>query len=217
MNWPKLIYFAVLAIALIGSFTTYKDRRYILFIPLIAFSLGIEIVRALIEKESKLHNPILLTIVIVEYLLLSLIITNFLKSSLKRNVILSSIIILIPVFVIVHLTLIDKGGAYKYFNNMIVGVFICIWTILYLFESAKLNDEFEITKNPMFWISLGNLLFYSGSFFSYGFGSYMVSNGNSELGDTIFWIARILNILLYILYFIGFLCLRTHKSYSSQS
>ncbi|HYE55557.1 MAG TPA: hypothetical protein VD996_11960, partial [Chitinophagaceae bacterium] len=63
----------------------------------------------------------------------------------------------------------------------------------------------------MFWISLGNLLFFSGSFFSYGFGSYLESKERLATANTIYMIARILNILLYILYFIGFICLRKKK------
>jgi hypothetical protein len=106
------------------------------------------------------------------------------------------------------LVLVPRSESYKYLDLMIESPFLCAWTILYLFETVKQEEEFEVTRNPMFWISLGNLLFFSGSFFSYGFGSYLAAKGNTHAADIIFWIARVLNILLYILYFIGFLCLR---------
>ncbi|HYF32642.1 MAG TPA: hypothetical protein VD993_16065 [Chitinophagaceae bacterium] len=148
---------------------------------------------------------------IVEYALLSYIISNFIQSFRKRLVIRSSILVLIPLFIVIELTIADKSLTYKYLTLLIESPFVCVWTILYLFETAKQDHEFEITRNPMFWISLGNLLFYSGSFFSYGFGSYLNSKGNEDMANTLLWIARILNILLYILYFIGFLCLRKKK------
>lgn len=217
MEWPKIIYYAVLVIALAGSFLGYRDRRYVLFIPLIALSLAIEIIREFVDRGSPLDTATLLFMVIVEYSLLSLIISNFIQSRIKRKVTISSVFVMIPLFIILQVTLISKNSSYHYLNQMIAAPLLCVWTISYLFEAAKHDEEFEITKSPMFWICLGNLLFYSGSFFSYGFGGYLSSKGSKDTANTIFWIARILNILLYILYFIGFLCLRKRKSYLLRS
>lgn len=215
MSWPKIIYYLVLVIAFAGSLRSLKDRKYILFIPLIGSVLAVEILRDIIDNTT-IDKAILLFGVIVEYLLLSWLIANLIHSNTKRRIIIFSIFVLVPVFIAMQLTLIANNEAYQYLNQMIEAPFICAWTVFYLFETAKNDEETDITRNPMFWISLANLLFYSGSFFSYGFGSYLVSKGSKQ-AQSIFWIARILNILLYIIYFIGFLCIRKEKLYLSRS
>lgn len=215
MNWPKIIYYLVLALALAGSFRAVKDRRYILFIPLIGFVLGSEILREYIDQD-KVDKAVLLFAVIVEYALLSWIISNFIQSELKRRIIIFSVFILVPLFIIMQILFIADNKAFQYLNQLIEAPFICAWTVFYLFEAAKDNEEVNITRNPMFWISLGNLLFYSGSFFSYGFGSFLLSKGSKQ-AENIYWIARILNILLYIIYFIGFLCIKKKRLYLSRS
>jgi hypothetical protein len=214
MAWPKILYYGVLCIALIMSFRTIKYSRYILFIPLIAFSLIIELAREYLVHESPIDKATLLLIVMVEYSLLSLIISNFIQSKMKRKMIIYSNFLMIPLFIILQLFVVSVNESYRFLNQMIAGPLICAWTILYLFDTAKHDEEFAITRSPMFWISLGNLLFYSGSFFSYGFGPYLLLKGNKDVAEAIFWIARILNILLYILYAIGFLCLKSTKQYS---
>lgn len=205
MNWPKIIYYAIMAIALLASFRGYNRKGYVLFIPLLALSLTVEVLRHFYGdlKAFRLFIP-------MEYTLLSLIISTFINSRTKQLIIRASIFILVPVFIFIELYLADQSRSYKYLDLMIASPFLCVWTILYLFETVKQEEEFEVTRNPMFWISLGNLLFFSGSFFSYGFGSYLAVK-NKELADSVFWIARVLNILLYIFYFIGFLCLRKKR------
>jgi hypothetical protein len=202
MHWLKIVYYGIMAIALLASFHGYNRKGYVLFIPLLALSLAVEILRPFYP-----YLNIFKLFISVEYTLLSLIISTFINSSTKRLIIRSSIFILVPIFIFIELYLADQSRSYKYLDLMIGAPFLCVWTILYLFETVKQEEDFEVTRNPMFWISLGNLLFFSGSFFSYGFGSYLAYKG-SDLAETIFWIARVLNILLYILYFIGFLCLR---------
>ena len=213
MHWLKYVYYGVMVLALVASFRGYKYREYVLFIPLLALSLAVEIARDFMNLQPPAKEYLDLFIP-VEYALLALIISRFIYSRNKRLLILGSIFVLVPLFVYIQFVLAPENPSYKYLDLMIESPFLCAWTILYLFETVKQEEEFEVSKNPMFWISLGNLLFFSGSFFSYGFGSYLASKGNKHMAEIIFWIARILNILLYIFYFIGFLCLRKKKSYT---
>lgn len=201
---PIYLYFAAMALALIASFKYYNDRRYILFIPLLGLSLGVELYKYFILKNNYIKDHFDSLFIAVEYSLLSIIISNFIVSKTKKNTIRFSPAIVVPIFLIVHFTIFSHNHFFKFVNVLIASPLLCIWTIVYLFEVIKQDEEFEIFRNPMFWISLGNLLFFSGSFFSYGFGNYMLYKEQKETAESIFWIARILNILLYILYFIGF-------------
>jgi hypothetical protein len=210
MSWPKIIYYTAMALALLASLRGYNQRKYVLFIPLLALSLLVELTREVTDDTNSI-NAALSLFIAVEYTLLSLIISNFLYSQRTKRLIRYSILVLVPVFLLIQIKLSGTSYAYKYLDLLIAAPFLCIWTILYLYESAMREEEVEVSRDPMFWISLGNLLFFSGSFFSYGFGNYMVQKGELELSEIIFWIARILNILLYIMYIIGFLCLPPKK------
>ncbi len=210
MHWLKYVYYGVMVLALLASLRGIKYRRYVLFVPLLALSLAVEIAKPFASDEATHYLNFFIA---VEYTLLALIISNFMHSVNKRRIIRASIFILVPLFIFIRLVL-ARNIAYQFLDLLVEAPFLCAWTILYLFETVKQEEEFEVTKNPMFWISLGNLLFFSGSFFSYGFGSYLQYKGNTHLAEIIFWIARALNVLLYILYFIGFLCLGNRRSYT---
>lgn len=203
MFYAFCFYLLVMTLALIASIKYYKDSRYVLFIPLLGLSLSVELVKYFfLDDKTKDHFDSLF--IAIEYSLLANIIANFIVSETKRKIIRISPLIVVPVFLIVHFTIFTQNHFYSFVNLMIAAPLLCIWTIIYMFEVVKQEEELEIFRNPMFWISLANLLFFSGSFFSYGFGNYMLYKGEEDIAKAIFWIARILNILLYILYFIGF-------------
>jgi hypothetical protein len=211
MHWMKFVYYAFLTSALIASLRGYNQPRYVLFIPLLSLSLGVEILRQLdFIKNSTLEQTFSFFIAI-EYTFLCLIISLSVQSIIRKNIIRFSVLFVVPLLVLIKIKLVSYSDAYKYLDLLVAAPFICIWTILYLFENATNNEIVKIQRSPMFWISIGNLLFFSGSFFSYGFGSYMVAKGKENIGDAILWIARILNIFLYFFYFVGLLCLPKKK------
>ena len=211
MHGLKIVYYVAVTLAFIASFRSLTDRRYILFIPLLLLGLLVELAAVLHVFSKQTVDCISAVYSIVEYALLAYIISNFISSRAKQLLVRHSILVLVPFLIIIQLTIANKNKTFEYLTLLIESPLICIWTILYLFETASQDHEFEVSQNPMFWISLGNLLFFSGSFFSYGFGSYLRAKGSENIANTIFWIARILNILLYILYFIGFLCLKKKR------
>lgn len=212
MSWAKTIYYITLVLAFIASFRALQHRKYILFLPLLAASLLYEALSDILPRTpewQKTQSSYFTSVYIsLEYSFLSLTIANFLRSPWKKKLIRYSVFLLVPLFVLIRFTVAATCKPYEYLDLMIEAPFLCAWTIFYLFEAALHDEEFAIASNPMFWISVGNLLFFSGSFFSYGFGSYLVSQHEMATADKIYWVARGLNILLYILYFIGFLCLR---------
>ena len=207
MNALKIVYYLAVILAFIASLRSVNDRKYILFVPLLLIGLLVELAGDFHVFSDEIIACIDAAYTVVEYALLSYIISNFIYSRTKRLLVRYSILVMVPLFAFIQLTIANKNPNYGYLTVLIESPLICIWTILYLFENASQDYEFEIARNPMLWIALGNLLFFSGSFFSYGFGSYLFSKGNEHTANAVFWIARILNILLYIIYFIGFLCL----------
>lgn len=80
--------------------------------------------------------------------------------------------------------------------------------VLYYFYDLYKNDYLSsIKQTPLFWISVGNFFFYSGTFFVMGLIEE-IKKYNLELAKEVFVINTILNILMYSFWAIGFLCLR---------
>lgn len=205
----KNVYFILMALAFVASIAAYRHRKYVLFIPLLGLAFVVELIREIFVHESP-YGRILGLYQPAEYALLTLIIANFIYSERNRQIMRNSLFVVVPAMTVVALFF----SEYKHMNIIIQSPFICAWTILYLFETANRDGETDIAGNPMFWISLANLLFYAGSFLGYGFGDYLVFMGNKDLGHAIYWIPRVLNLVLYALYIIGFICLLRKKSYS---
>lgn len=92
------------------------------------------------------------------------------------------------------------------FSDFVVeGLFICIYVVLYLLELYRKDVIVILNKNPHFWISIGNLIFFSGCMFIMGFSNYLRGN-NHALYARLVYINYFLNLLLYSLYIKAFLC-----------
>lgn len=212
----QLFYYILLIISFIILLLTkgaYKQLRF--FLPLLLLSLVVEGARFLLNTNSPIAKFLFSIYTPSEYLLLSLFAASIIKTSHKSTIIYFSI----PVFVTLSLLLQFKGDSpnyfYKYLDVLIEAPLISIWSLFYIFQLFTDEETFHFKSNPFFWISVGNLLFFAGSFFSYGFGSYLHNVGQHGLADAILWIARILNIVLYIFYNIGFLCSNSRLRKSS--
>lgn len=195
-----IISFAILLL------TKGANKQLKLFIPLLLLTLIVEGARFILSKDNLVAVSLFSIYTPTEYLLLSLFAASIIKPSYKRTIIYFSI----PFFVIISLVLQFKVDSpnyfYKYLDVLIEAPLMLMWSLFYIFQLFTDEETFHFKSNPFFWISVGNLLFFAGSFFSYGFGSYLHNMEQYKLADAIFWIARILNIVLYIFYNIGFLC-----------
>jgi hypothetical protein len=147
-----------------------------------------------------------------EYLLLCCFITSILRSKNKKKIIYISIPFFIVLSFIVQFKVESTNYFYKYLDVLVEAPLMLTWTLFYFFQLFSDEENFHFTSNPLFWISVGNLLFFSASFFSYGFGSYFQNLKQNDFSEAVRWIARTLNILLYIFYIIGFLCSGQKKS-----
>lgn len=81
------------------------------------------------------------------------------------------------------------------------GLFICIYAILYFLELYRKDEVVILHKVSHVWISIGNLIFFSGCIFIMGFASYIIKHYNK-----LFYINYFLNLLLYSLYIKAFTC-----------
>jgi hypothetical protein len=217
MKLPPYTY--VLALSLVASFSVYykpKDSDFYLklFPP---FLLGTSIVELLgsylryIEVYNVSLYNFFTTFEFCFYLLIiSLVIIN---SAAKK--IIRAIILLYAVTAIVNIFFIQKMQTFHtvtYALGCLLVVGACIYYFLELFRLPK---SVKLVNNPAFWICSGLLFFYCCSFPLYGLINYWI---NIKLIIRNFEnIVTILNIFLYSLFTIAFLCIRTRKYTSSSS
>ncbi|MEO5564231.1 MAG: hypothetical protein ABIR18_12370 [Chitinophagaceae bacterium] len=92
-------------------------------------------------------------------------------------------------------------------------VVVCIY---YFFELFRLPRSIKLSSNPAFWICSGLLFFYCCGFPLFGLLNYW--SGISKLVLKNFGqILTILNVFLYSLFTLAFLCIRTRKYTLSPS
>lgn len=183
------------------------DRRLYLFIPLLILALLPDGANDVLGEKHWFSNFAFIIYTPLEYLLLCIIIASYLHSKTIRKFIYISI----PVFIVISLVdqlWLKKNGNYfyQYLDALIENPLVCVWTLFYFFQLAADDKELSFKNNPMFWICIGNLLFYSASTFSYGFGGYLAHPGNRKYADIVNWIGRIFNIVMYTFYIIAFSC-----------
>ena len=201
----------------------------------ILFSLNILVILLSLKKVGKMFLPIFLLIPvalfteifaenfdnikfvanhiyhIAEMLLLSgYYYLQYQNKKTKRLVLVGFIVYSILLFM--HYSLHPRAFFVSNFYDFVLNsILIILFVILYFFE--ELNNEIitPFYKEPSFYINVGNLFFYAGTMLVMGF-KYLVEKTNPALGESLMLINHSLNLLLYALYLLAFICiLQTQK------
>lgn len=93
---------------------------------------------------------------------------------------------------------------------------VVAFCIYYFFELFRIPKSIKLKNNPAFWICSGLLFFYCCGFPLYGLINYW-SGISTLITNSFDHIVTILNIFLYSLFTIAFLCIRTRKYTLSPS
>ncbi len=130
-----------------------------------------------------------------------------------KKVIKTSIIIY-ALLAIINILFIQKMQTFHTVTYSLGCLLIVIFCIYYFFELFKIPKSLNLINNPAFWICSGLLFFYCC-----GFPLYGLINSWQDISrlvvDNFNEIVTILNIFLYSLFTIAFLCIRTRKYTSS--
>jgi hypothetical protein len=94
-----------------------------------------------------------------------------------------------------------------YSMGCLLVVAFCIYYFFELFRFPKSN---RLQFNPGFWICTGLLFYYCCGFPLFGLANLWIQN-TKLLSNTFSEISSLINIFLYSLFTIGFLCIRTRK------
>ena len=88
---------------------------------------------------------------------------------------------------------------------VVEGAFITLFSLYYLIELYRSEEQVQFLSHPHFWIAAGNLIFYSGASLFMGF-ALTLSKSNKALYLQLVPIAQVLNLMLYSIYIKGLLC-----------
>jgi hypothetical protein len=171
MSILNIVYLCLLGIVVIIIFTVTSSVKFALPYKLLAACLlSIIILEILADVVFQsyannmflyhIHNPI-------EYILFSLFFYTVLLNSKKRL-----ILYLLPAYVMFSLFLSIKVQGFDVNNNYQIitsSILNITFALFFLREFLTENIDKRADKHPLFWISLGILLYFTGALFLEGF------------------------------------------------
>jgi len=109
---------------------------------------------------------------------------------------------------------IQKPAIVNTYATMVVSILIIGLSLFYYYELLQKEGSYAMGRDPLFWISTGNLIFYAGVFFLMGLLNYLMKE-MLELSKQLMVINYTLNYVLYSFYCVGLLCTRPSRKYLS--
>lgn len=216
---PLYVYF--IAISFLASLSVYfilKDSPVYLklFPPFLFATLIVEIIGSYLSSVKKPNLWLYNFFTVFEFCFYLWIIALIISNKQMRKII-RVFLIVYAVASTINIIFIQKMKAFhtgSYAIGCLLIVAVCVY---YFFELFKLPKSVKLKNNPAFWLCSGLLFFYCCGFPLYGMFNFL--SGISKLIIRNFYsIIIILNIFLYSLFTIAFLCrLKTRKYTSSPS
>lgn len=151
---------------------------------------------------------------IYEFCFYLLVLYFIIINKIVKRIILS-LIVLYPVVAALNIFYFQGPKSFHTITYAIGCLTIVVFCVYYFFELFRLPKSVKLTRNPAFWICSGLLFFYCCGFPLYAFVNFwsklkwVIKSFDS--------IVTILNIFLYSLFTIAFLCSRTRKYTLSSS
>ena len=216
------IYFYFIIISFLASLSVYfiskKEFYYLKLFP--PFLLATIIVESLGSYFSSIRKPnisIYNFFTVFEFCFYLWVISHIISNKSVKKIIRIVVILYVPVAIINIIFIQNKMGEFHTVTYAFGCLLIVAFSIYYFFELFKLPKSVKLKNNPAFWICSGLLFFYCCGFPLYGLTNFLI--GISKLIIKNFYsIITILNIFLYSLFTIAFLCrIKTRKYTLSPS
>ena len=174
------------------------------FSPFLAFSLLIEYSGVYLSKKGIHTIPLYDVSGIIEFCFYLWVFYSILISSLVKRIVLY-LIIGFPSLSIINMFFfqgINNFNSTTYSLGCLMIIFLCIF---YFFELFNTQINFRLSNDPAFWICTGLLFFYSVSFPIF-VSANLMKHFSAKLGELIFFVVGVMNIILYSLFCVAFIC-----------
>lgn len=179
------------------------QRRYLPLCILLAVGFGMEAAVSWMYSNNLTFVWMYHVYAIVEYALFSAYFMQ-LASSRYRLAIMVSVAVFAVMSAIVSYWY-YHFNSYPGININMEGILVCLMCI-YVLMTLDVRKFDGIQKQPDFWISLGLLVFYGGTFFSNGLYTYLLTIDPVQAKKLFGTINKPLNLILYACFIIGFIC-----------
>ncbi len=191
----------------------YHYRRFPLYLKAFAILLVITTIIEIIGHFTKNNLWMFNLFGVVEFSFILLIYRSlFISSKLKK--VLLSFSILSTLAYLTNWLFFQGLNTFNNYSFAFSCVLVTTTVLLYYHQLLNDNNPEPLVRVPMFWISTGILLFYSCNIFFMGLLNYIMQV-SMNLAIQLYTIIHILNIIMYSLYSIGFICSATsRKSHS---
>ena len=212
---PLYVYF--ICLSFLASLSVYFNSKashfYLrLFPPFLLATIIIEILGSYFLSISKPNLGLYNFFTVFEFCFYLYIISLIISSKRAKKIIMVILVlyVLIAVTNIIFIQKIENFHSVTYSFGCLVIVAACIY---YFFELFKIPRSVDLKKNPAFWICSGLLFFYCCGFPLYGMLNFL-SGISSLIIKNFYSILIILNIFLYTLFTIAFLCRTKIRKYT---
>ena len=132
---------------------------------------------------------------LLELIIISLIYNIEFKGFLPKYLI-EGIIIIFVLFSTINFFLIQGFISLNSYQRIIECIVLIIFSLLFFYKTAQELKVKELSKEPMFWFSVGVLLYFSGGLFIFIFSNFLL-NFSKELRVSIWTIYTFFLIMFY--------------------
>lgn len=212
---PVYYYFIVLSFLVsLMIYTTPRFSYLKLFPPFLLTTLAVEYVGSYLNYKGVNNLYIYNFFSALEFSFYLILISLMVKSPrMKKGLVIASVAYAAVAFTnIIFIQGMKTLHTVTYSLGCLAIVAACFY---YFYELFRQRNAIKLTRNPAFWICSGLLFFYCCGFPLYAFVNFWFRY--KWMIQSFEDIVMILNIFLYSLFTIAFLCSRTRKSISSSS
>jgi hypothetical protein len=211
------VYFYFIALSFIVSLIVYSSpgHSYLkIFPPFLLATLAAEFAGSYLMYIHEPNTFIYNFFTAIEFVFYMFLVSLIIKNGKVKKIIrwCSLLYAIVSIGNILFFQGMEKFHTVTYSLGCLVIVIICIYYFLEIFSSPR---SMKLSTDPAFWICSGLLFFYCCGFPLYAFLNFWA--GFRWMRKSFTDIVDILNIFLYSLFIISFLCSRTRKYISLSS
>ena len=201
--FSRLLILAEAAAAIAGLITWSKWRgTYLKWVPLyLALIVCLELSERLLRNfgQVAVASLILKVSIVTEMLFIHC----FFYKTLNKKIIIAGACVYLLGFLLENFFIQDELYYFQSLSYTIGNLFILVYLLMFFMELVKSEKILVFKKLTVFWISLGMLVFYLGTFPFYGL--YNELSKDLDLFVPLAWISTSLNYSMYLLFTIAFI------------
>lgn len=199
-----------------SAFLWWKGQsRYRSLCLLLGLTLAVELTAEFLIAAKVDFTWLYHIFVVVEYSLVCVYFLQLMEARYRKIILFS-----IPVFACVSLGISHYMYNFRSFPGMNInteGFLVCLVSSYSLLNLPEAKEYNRVVKHPDFWITVGWMIFFAGTFFSNGLYSYLYGLNREQALELFALVNKPLNLVLYSCLTIGFICAALPKYFTRSS